>query len=431
MPDRSSTPVHPDGVPVDGEGGPAAPGGTRTAPSPPSARRRRGVLVAVGSVLGAALAAPAVHTGLFRPWRWTGPQDFTAHTGAVDWALDPWFLPRLPHFLIHLLALATTRLLGSDDHRVGMWVVTVVLVGAFAGTVTHFLDRAARGVPGGWRAATVLLLMVGLLFSQSPSALFRFGGWALQEPGTFFLPLVVLNGPTALGSYVFSFGLLLGVVGLLTGSPDHGRRWLAPLTVAALLAKPNYAPFLAAVAVTLAWRGRDGAMGPERLRAVVLRLVVPVAVVLPLQWALMQWREPDDTRNSIVVAPFRDLHHIGGFRPLFWLVLVFPAACLLLFRRHLLGPWVAVTGGCLGLQLVAGIVLGMDPLTPAADGVWTIHVGVFFLTIACVARVVELTAAEPSRWRARTALAAVAWLPGVLSGWAIWWCHGGGACLLA
>lgn len=378
------------------------------------------------ALLHAVLAAPAIWHALFEPDTWAGPTDWQLHsTLGVELTFPTWWNPGMPHFLLHVLARGTTWSVGSDDPRVGMLVVSLTLCAAWGALLAGLIARALGDLR--YARAIAIVASFALAFGEAPSVLL---GWSYEMPPGFFLPLNMPHSPTAMASRVTSLLLFLAVWRFLQDPASRLHRWMPLLVAAAVFTKPALAPPLGIAAVGWIW----WCVPTERRRATLQRFawsyLVPMSVFLAVQFAIIQHLPPEYVQ-SVGIAPFAEFGEMGAGNPLFWTVFIVPVYAFVRF-----GP--AIRRGPAGLAAGAtGVAFVMATLLTTPGGIQysgeMLHFlqhGVLIWTVISVVEVARLYADDRARWGRPALVVGLLLVPGIVGGWTMWSCHGGGACLV-
>lgn len=376
--------------------------------------------------LHAALAASAVWHALFDASTWAGPTDYEVHAvRGVDLLFPSWWDPGMPHFLLHLVARCLAWLSATDDPRVGMLVAILATCGAFGAALAYLIRAAIGQRPGG--GAIAIATSVAVAFGESAMV---WAGWSYQMPPGFFLPLNMPHSPTAMASRLPSLLLFLAVWRFVQEPTARSARWLPILVTISMFAKPALGPPLAVATVAWLVLRSDRSDRAVAVRSFACAVLAPMIAILVIQYWLIQ-RLPPPYVQHLAISPFEEFRDMGAGNPLFWLVFLPPVYAFVAF-----GP--AMRRGPAGLAAATtavALVMAMLLTTPggiqySGEMFHFVQHGVLIWTIVSVVEATRMVSRDPRTWQLASVGLLLVALPGVLGGWNMWSCHGGGPCLV-
>ncbi len=396
-------------------------------------------------------AVAATHVVLFGPIafraefdrsRFVGPNLFRAHTIFTGFVFDDWWRPATPGYLWQVTARVLTEVSRTDDLRVGGMVATWAFYAVFGIAIFEVYRRCDEATPLITRSeAFVASIVVAML--ESPAA---FIGWTAFESGRIFFPLYLPYAPTTIGSLGVNVFLLLCVAALLDGRlTSRQRRWLPAMVVLAAVAKPTMIPLTVAVLLgyaVIAMLRRNPSMGLEdgpagrtSWKSVMMLVVLPAVVVLIPQFLVTATKVQYpgtgyDDRGGWVIHPLSELRSLNGLTFLFWLVVAFPVAALIITRR---GMWadtavrIAVLAASVGVA--ASLLFERTGSTWKGDMLQLPEAAIALLMVFMPKRALELRRSGQMGSLGAVVLLLV-FVPYAVAGVLSWGCHVGIGCPL-
>jgi len=324
--------------------------------------------------------------------------DYDAHIGFAGEILFEHRLP-LVHFLFQALTIAVFKLFPITLQNAALVVAVIFYV--FTALILYWMLRRVLGAQKWWAYVIAAVAALSLLL-VTPITLFTYGNHNLYfgyiANNTLHSPSMVILKPFALLLFLFTVAILQHQIHI---SP---RTILAGvlLVLLSMLAKPNFALILLpALLVVIIYRlyKRE----TNSLMALVLILVVPIIVLLGIQYAVM-YLYIGNNEGGILFAPlgvvrFYERSYLN-IAIKFFLSTLFPLAVYALYPRRATRD-VSLTFGW--LLFICG-VLQMYLLAESGERFvhgnffWSAQIGLFILFVASLVFLLRNFSAKP-QWR--------------------------------
>lgn len=284
------------------------------------------------------------------------------------------------HILFHILVVGL-QALPLLDYELATWVIAIGFSGLASATLYLWLRPVTP-------SRLVALIVALLLIIVTPVTILTWG-----KPNLFigYVSINLIHSPTMFLLRWFALLGFLYALRALSGKLAFNGRNVAlgaVLIGLSVFSKPNFAlVLLPALVIVLAYRyfrSRE----TTGLRLTVFGLIVPMLILLALQFVLQYMLIPNPTGSRIVFQPFAILLFAEPSVPLlivkYLMSMLFPLVFTLLYRKTALNELSIVLGWLMFAAGIAQVTLFAETGTRFQDAnfLWSAQIGLFLLFVA-------------------------------------------------